>query len=333
MRRKIVGALVGSLAIALAVAGCALSGSQNGASAGAANPQVVAPVGPAHHVVSAAALIHPQSGKYFGIEANGAPSSMSPVLAAAANVGYNPNIVGQYVSWKSPFDEAAAANAFNYGALYYMAWEPFDVTVQSIANGGSDAYITKFAEAVRAFGEPISLSFGHEMNGNWYPWGTTGASAADFVAAWRLIHNLFAKAGANNVIWVWNPNIINPVPDVQLQPYWPGNAYVDWVGLTGYFPTTGPDTFEGIYEPTISEVRKFTTKPFIIAETAVESGPSSIDSVHNLINGVKNNSDILGFIWFDYQKDGVDWSVGDRPDIRAAISGSLAGLPLVDVSK
>ena len=117
-----------------------------------------------------------------------------------------------------------------------MAWEPYDTTAQAIANGQSDAYITKFADAVRALNLPVAISFGHEMNGNWYPWGTDQTSAPAFVAAWRHIHNLFVQAGASNVIWVWNPNIINPVPQVQLQPYWPGDAYVDWVGITGYFP-------------------------------------------------------------------------------------------------
>ena len=67
----------------------------------------------------------------------------------------------------------------------------------------------------------------------------------NFVAAWRHIHDLFDAAGATNVIWVWNPNIINPVPGVQLEPLWPGGSYVDWVGMTGYFAVTGPHTFDG----------------------------------------------------------------------------------------
>ena len=103
--------------------------------------------------------------------------------------------------------------------------------------------------------------------------GHPQATAAQFVAAWRHIHDLFAAAGANNVIWMWNPNIVNPMPNVELAPYWPGSAYVNWVGITGYFATTGPHTFAtGVYGPTMAEVRKFTSNPVIIAETAVETG-------------------------------------------------------------
>jgi nucleotide-binding universal stress UspA family protein len=56
--------------------------------------------------------------------------------------------------------------------------EPKGVTLASIAAGGSDAYLRSYADAVVAFGHPVILSFGHEMNGNWYPWGYGHASSA-----------------------------------------------------------------------------------------------------------------------------------------------------------
>jgi beta-mannanase len=261
----------------------------------------------------------------------GAPDSLNPVISVAAAIGRNPNLIGQYVQWNNPFDAAAATRSVSYGSLYYAAWEPFDTSAQSIADGASDAYITSFAKAVRSFGDPIALSFGHEMNGDWYSWGTKQTTAASFVAAWRHIHDLFAKAGAHNVIWIWNPNIINPMPNVQLQPYWPGSGYVDWVGITGYFATTGPHTFNGLYGPTMTEIRQFTTKPFLIAETAVETGPSDAASVHNLVSGVEQRSDVLGLVWFNYDKNGVDWTVDGRPAVRAAIAGSVAGMRLLSL--
>jgi mannan endo-1,4-beta-mannosidase len=237
-------------------------------------------------------------------------------------------MLGQYVAWGSAFDRAAAARTAGYGALYYMAWEPFSTTVASIAAGASDRYIWSTARAVRAFGAPVAISFGHEMNGSWYPWGTSDTTAASFVAAWRHIHDLFAAAGAKNVIWVWNPNVISPMPDVALAPYWPGGGYVNWVGITGYFATTGPHTFDGVYGPTITEIRRFTGKPVIIAETSVETGPDEVESIRNLIGGVKASSHVLGFIWFDYDKNGVDWTLGDRPVARATLASGIAGMHL-----
>jgi mannan endo-1,4-beta-mannosidase len=81
---------------------------------------------------------------------------------------------------------------------------------------------------VRNLNVPIALSFGHEFNGNWYPWGTTGTTAADFVAAWQHVHDLFAAAGATNVIWIWDPNDIYPVPNVSLSSTTPATR--TWTG-------------------------------------------------------------------------------------------------------
>ncbi len=330
------GRAASAVMVCLVLAGCgvtsaasqATSGSGGGAGAGAA-----ATTPPAKQYVPVSDLLNPASGKFFGLEINGAPDSMSPVQTVDAEVSKTPNLIGQYVEWNKPFDVNAANNALDSSSLYFMSWEPFNTTVSAIADGDSDSYITQFARSVRAFGKPVALSFGHEFNGNWYPWGTSDTSATEFVAAWRHIHDLFAQAGATNVIWVWNANVVNPMPDVELEPYWPGDSYVDWVGITGYFATTGPHTFDGLYGPTMTEIKQFTAKPFIIAETSVETGPDETESAQALVSGVKETSDVLGFIWFDYNKDGVDWTLEGRPSVRAAVAGSLSGLPLVNLIK
>ncbi|HTS95353.1 MAG TPA: glycosyl hydrolase [Streptosporangiaceae bacterium] len=326
-----------AVTLTVVLAGCgALSAPSNSAGTSgqrdSSSPQPTAPA-PGSVPFNVSGLLDPAQGKFLGIEAVGAPDSMAPVNAFAMNTGRKPNLVGQYVSWGEPFDVRAAENAWSYGALYYMAWEPFGTSVQAIADGQSNGYVTRFAKAIRALNVPVALSFGHEMNGNWYPWGTTQTTAAEFVAAWRHIHRLFARAGASNVIWVWNPNIINPVPQVALEPYWPGDAYVDWVGITGYYATTGADTYASLFRPTIAEIRKFTAKPVIIAETAIETGPDEVQDAASLVDTVTSHPTVLGFIYFDYNKGGVDWQVESRPEVRAAIAGDIAGLPLVNPRK
>ena len=233
----------------------------------------------------------------------------------AASARARPNLIGQYVSWNNPLDSQAVTNAWSYGALYYMVWEPYHTTVAAIADGRSNGYLTRFAQQVRALNLPIAISFGHEFNGFWYPWGTTGTTAAQFVAAWRLIHRLFAAAHATNVIWVWNPNVISAEPQLDLSAYYPGDAYVDWVGVTGYFAVGGPDTFDGLFGPTMQEIRGFTTKPFIIAETSVQTGPDAAAAAQNLVSGMRQQSDVLGFVWFNYYKAGIDWRLESRPPV------------------
>jgi hypothetical protein len=331
-RRAAIGLLAGTV-LAASVAGCIPRPPGSAAGPGnqmpIGNAQAGQPTLPPYDI---AKLVNPASGKYLGVEGSGAPGSLAPVRTFAASVGKKPNIVGQYLAWKSPFPAETVVHDWSYGALSYLAWEPYGTTSRAIAEGRSDAYISQFAHAVRGLNLPVAISFGHEMNGFWYPWGTGHTTAADFVAAWRHIHTLFTRAGASNVIWVWNPNVIFPVPQVRLRPYYPGDAYVDWVGVTGYFATTGPQTYATLYKSTVTEVQAFTHKPFLIAETSVESGPAEVTCASHLVSVVTRHPGILGFIWFDYNKGGVDWRVESRPILRAALAKDVAGIQLVPVN-
>lgn len=303
------------------VAGSAAEGAAaapTGASASGTATGQSAPLAPAYDVTP---LLDP-SRKYLGVEINGAPDSITPAEQFASWVGTKPNLVGQYLAWNTSFDAKAASNAWSYGAMDFVVWEPWDTTLADIAAGDSDSYITAFATAVRTLNVPIALSFGHEFNGNWYPWGTSKSSAASFVAAWKHIHDLFAAAGATNVIWIWDPNDIYPVPDVSLQQYYPGDSYVDWVGVTGYWDQGGPNSYSTLYLPTLEEIRTFTQKPFIIAETSVAPGSDEDQSLEDLFQAVEQHSDILGFVWYDYDKGG-DWRIENRPTLMTEFQQEL----------
>jgi mannan endo-1,4-beta-mannosidase len=323
--------ILGGLALAAALAACGSSALYGvpGAESPGSTPTLV----PGSRPYNVSGLRDPAGGKFLGVQAPGAPGSLGPVRSFAAGARARPNLIGQYMSWNNPLDTQAVTSAWSYGALYYMVWEPYHTTVAAIADGRSNGYITRFAQEVRALNLPVAISFGHEFNGWWYPWGTTGTTAAQFVAAWRLIRHLFAAVHATNVIWVWNPNVISAEPRLDLSAYYPGDAYVDWVGVTGYFGAEGPGTFEGVFGPTMQEIRGFTTRPFIIAETAVQTGPDAAAAAQNLVTGVRQRSDVLGFVWFDYDKAGVDWRLESRPLVRAPVAAGLAGLPLVDTRR
>jgi hypothetical protein len=256
------------------------------------------------------------SRKYLGTSIDGAPKSMAPVEDFTARVGKRPNLVEFYAAWGDRYETEWVRNVWASGSLPMIAWEPFEPSLAAIARGESDAYVRRFASDVRALNIPVAISFGHEMNTFWYPWGTKGNTATDFVRAWRRIHNLFAETGAANVIWVWSPNVINPVPGVRLKPYYPGNGYVDWIGIIGYYTKTGAHTFKALYGPTGREVRKFSGKPFLIQETGSEPGPRKRRDVADLFAGVAGSGSIIGFVWFNHHKR-ADWRIETDPQALA----------------
>ena len=97
------------------------------------------------------------------------------------------------------------------------------------------------AQGARDLGVDILLRWGHEMNGNWYPWagannGGANGGPAKYIAAYHHVHDLFVADGATNVYWVWCPLVADVPAETwnHWTNYYPGDDYVDWVGLDAY---------------------------------------------------------------------------------------------------
>jgi hypothetical protein len=99
--------------------------------------------------------------------------------------------------------------------------------LKNISEGKYDFYLTRWCREAAEINSPIFLRVGHEMNDPYrYPWGPHNNDPADFIAAWKHIRYVFEKEGAKNIIWVWSPH---PAYG-QFKEYYPGDAYVDYVG-------------------------------------------------------------------------------------------------------
>ncbi|MFF3326481.1 glycoside hydrolase family 26 protein [Streptomyces sp. NPDC002889] len=297
-------------AAVLAVTGCSFLG-QDGDRAPAVTPGARAAEDGTGVPFDVRPLIKPGK-KYFGAAVDGAPTDMAKLQPYTDQVGKQPNLVEYYAAWGDGFHAQGVRNAWHKGALTVMSWEPFTTPLADIADGSADAYITQYASAVRKLNLPVAISFADEMNGQWEKWGTERTTPAQYVRAWRHIHDIFAEAGAANVIWTWAPNIINPVKSTDIEKYYPGDAYVDWVGMIGYFTGNEDNAFSSVFGPTITKVRTFTDKPLLILETAAEPGPRRRADIRNLFAGVEKDESIVGFVWFDYRKR-ADWRLAASP--------------------
>ena len=106
---------------------------------------------------------------------------------------------------------------------------------QAIADGKWDRYITRWADAVRGFPTiRVYIRFGHEMNGNWYPWSL---DPQEYVLAWRHIWNIFQQQHVTNARFVWSADFgegptDTPGWETNLMAYWPGRKYVNDIGTT-----------------------------------------------------------------------------------------------------
>ena len=113
-----------------------------------------------------------------GVYEPGTPASWSQVAEFTDATGVRPRIAVYYSSWNEPFSTSFAQTAWSHDAYVLVQLEPRSVTLASVAAGGSDAYLRSYADAVVAFGHPVILSFGHEMNGTWPPRRSTAGPPA-----------------------------------------------------------------------------------------------------------------------------------------------------------
>jgi hypothetical protein len=241
-----------------------------------------------------------------------------PVERFASAVGRQPGIVLLYSGWPEPWQAKFAAMAYAHSAVPFVQIEPVGVTLTSIVDGHSDAYLRSYAASVRRYGHPVILSFAAEMNGSWYSWGAGHTKPSVFVAAWQHVVNVFRKAGARNVTWLWTVNSIN-ASSGPLKHWWPGSGYVNLVGIDGYYVRPA-DTFGSVFGTTIAELNTFTRTPILISETA--AGPvAGASKIAGLFAGVRKDH-LRGIVWFDQaQHAGIyhqDWRLEDSPAALAA---------------
>jgi mannan endo-1,4-beta-mannosidase len=242
--------------------------------------------------------------RYVGVSV---PSPMAANLDAfARGTGANPGIVAYYERFGSSFRDS-----------------PVGASLTAIASGGYDGYLRSYALSVRTFRARIIISFGHEMNGPWWPWGKGHESPASFIAAWRHVHDVFAQAGATNVTWLWNPNVVSGPSVANPAAWWPGGAYVDWIGLDGYYWHPA-DTFASVFSGALAQMRALSPgKPVIIAETGAYPGPKMAARIGQLFAGA-TAAGVTAVVYFDH--DGhADWRLEDHPAALAAFRAGIRG--------
>jgi hypothetical protein len=260
-----------------------------------------------------------------GVYVPGAAQDPALLAAFEALAGAPVDIVHSYQPWgfdegqpgyQPVLDQQALRRVAAHGATPMITWEPRGPVasaggrdpsrVATISSGYFDSYIDDWARGLKSFGRPVYLRPFHEMNNPSQAWayGQNGNTAADEIAAWRYVHDRFERLGATNVLWVWSPNTENT--QVAFAQLYPGDRYVDWLGVDGYNGGTQLDwggwlspmqVFDRSYR---SLVALSPTKPIMIAETSsVEQGGSKATWIQQLFHELPLAfPNVQAIVWF-----------------------------------
>lgn len=137
-------------------------------------------------------------------------------------VGKKHAIFFMYLSYGQDFPTQWTNHLKENGAAAHIAFEPKD-----ISQVRDDGYLRGFARKAKESGIPVFIRFAGEMNGAWTPYHKDPDL---YIQKFRLVADVFHQE-APNVAMVW---CVNDIPEHNITRYYPGENYVDWVGVNFY---------------------------------------------------------------------------------------------------
>ncbi|MBX4179870.1 glycosyl hydrolase [Streptomyces geysiriensis] len=195
-------------------------------------------------------LLEPPCGAWFGAFVPHDKTNLADkVRAYEENVGRRLDIVYTYHDMSAVTDTRLEGQLLTEqeqrvgeDRMLLLSWESKwwggtkaqQPTWRRIAAGDlDDSVIDVQARRVKEYGErtgkKVFLSFDLEMDTR-----TPGnGSPADYVRAYRHIHDRFRELGVDNVVWTWIITGYLDHADLFEQMY-PGDEYVDWIGYNQY---------------------------------------------------------------------------------------------------
>ncbi|MDB5079498.1 MAG: endoglucanase family protein [Chloroflexi bacterium] len=256
-------------------------------------------------------------------------------------LGKNRAVIGTFTNWEPDqipsFFSEQLPNIWAAHAVPLIAWQPFFYQTPPskldavIAQGRYDAYINHWADNLKTFlsgpdgiyggndDRRVYLRMAPEMNCQCYAWGAAGTAntPADYIDMWRHVHGIFDSKGlnSNHLQWLWTVDD-GDAGGYRAEQYYPGDAFVNWVGVDSYNWGTSQDwsswlTPEEAYTPMLTRLRALTSKPVVAAEVSSSTAGGTIAMKSNWIASFLNyatTNNIQMICWFNIDQD-TDWMI------------------------
>jgi hypothetical protein len=269
----------------------------------------------------------------------------------AASVGAQPTIAAKFEAFSRKrtverFTDEAERRGIRTVLVSWEPWKPVKAALGTfrqsypqygyrnvdIAKGSQDAYIRRFARQLATFDGTVYLRYAHEMNVLWYRWSW---DARDYRLAWRRVFRIFARAGASNVRFVWsvNPNLYEGLDGWlrNAKLYWPGAAFVDYVGST--MINFGPAKRYAVarFVPRLRALSRVYGKPLILTEVNTQYG-GRVRWLENLRSMLRQMPQVRAVAWSQLPSRGaaqmrragdMHWDVQNDPPAAAVVRGII----------
>ena len=246
-----------------------------------------------------------------------------PIEYYGKEFGRNPAflVLSHNISIFSRFPKEDAVNAASRGVTPFIFAEtsPQSSTMkgrklEDIANGVYDNGAREFAKGAKEFGEHYGgyfLTTMWEMNIDYKsaPWVWCDQPKS-FKKAWQHLWHIFEETGANQyTTWV-----IEYYVGFRLDSYYPGDKYVDWIGLSAYnraiyYHSSGYRYLKDLISTPLHYFQsKHSEKPVIISEFASTVGEDQPNWLRNAYHYIRSKPGIKAAAYWD----SVNFELGDN---------------------
>ena len=178
------------------------------------------------------------------VQANSGENNQKAIERLEGTAGRKLDVVRDFLSWDSAFPQ-------DFHTWLRDTDHTLILSVKSRRENGSDvlwrdlaaatpgtplyATAASWADRLRDYGRPVYFAFNHEPESSA---SSTMGTAADFIAAWRTMHTIFAERGATNVKFIWIMTdyafFVGAQAPNDASKWYPGDAYLDAMGTDAY---------------------------------------------------------------------------------------------------
>lgn len=271
------------------------------------------------------AAFSPTSPQRWGIFSYGATANLDYLKSLEKKLDYQFDVLVRYQTLETNVPIAELEKAWQDQRVVELTLQTMknqgDNTgvIYDILDGKYDAFFHQYGKDLKSFGKPVLFRLNNEMNGDWCVYSAYHYSRDPelYKEMWRYIHGIFKEEGADNLLWVWNPHD-GSFPNFSWNHgfnYFPGEKYVDIVGLTGYntgtyHPGERWRSFDEIYPALYQSYTKVFNYPMMITEFGSNNvGGDKAAWVRDMFQKIPSYDRIKIIIWFN----GTDMDAAGKP--------------------
>ena len=266
--------------------------------------------------------------------------------------GKHPAVFNYFVDWGAEDGWLVArlqdAQRLGSNAMLSLSTSGTGISPRELAGGEGDGFLLRLNRLIAGHGDPVYLRPLSEMNNGNNPYSAydlsgrsrgPAFSTRQFRRAWRRLALIVrggdlaaidarlrslgmppVRSGAAElpraaVALMWVPlSFGNPeIPKNHPRHFYPGGAYVDWVGTTWYSPYRASAAMHSMYS-----FRRWRRKPFAFAEWGVW-GADVPDFINQFFRFLKSHPQVRMAVYYQSASLKPEFRLSNHPASRAAL--------------